>query len=109
MLGSTKRALYANAIQDYNAPHAYSGPEFAVRPLPEDQTPIRLDRRHMMGQPQLAAQLYTIRAFTQTEEGFADSLAKVRAIGYTAVQVSAIGPIPDEHVQAIVDDLALTI
>ena len=47
-----------------------------------------------MPKPQLAAQLYTIREFTQTAAGFAESMAKVRAIGYTAVQVSAIGPIP---------------
>jgi len=57
----------------------------------------------------LAAQLYTVREFTQTAEDFAASMAKVRAIGYTAVQVSAIGPIPDAEVKAIVDDLGLVI
>jgi sugar phosphate isomerase/epimerase len=62
-----------------------------------------------MPKPQLAAQLYTIREFTQTAEGFAESMAKVRAIGYTAVQVSAIGPIPHEQVKAIVDEVGLTI
>lgn len=62
-----------------------------------------------MTQPVLAAQLYTVREFTQTAAGFAASLQKVRAIGYTAVQVSAIGPIPNEEVKAIVDDAGLTI
>jgi sugar phosphate isomerase/epimerase len=62
-----------------------------------------------MPKPQLAAQLYTIREFTQTAEAFAESMAKVRAIGYTAVQVSAIGPIPHEQVKAIVDEAGLTI
>ena len=62
-----------------------------------------------MTQPVLAAQLYTIRAFTQTAEGFADSMKKVSAIGYTAVQVSAIGPIPHDVVKSIVDDHGLTI
>jgi len=57
----------------------------------------------------LAAQLYTIREFTQTAGDFAASMEKIRAIGYTAVQVSAIGPIPDAEVKAIVDDLDLTI
>ena len=57
----------------------------------------------------LAAQLYTVREFTQTAGDFAASMRKVREIGYTAVQISAIGPIPDAEVKAIVDDLGLTI
>jgi sugar phosphate isomerase/epimerase len=59
--------------------------------------------------PVLAAQLYTVREFTQTAKGLAASLKKVRDIGYTAVQVSAIGSIPDADVKAVVDDLGLTI
>jgi sugar phosphate isomerase/epimerase len=62
-----------------------------------------------MTQPVLAAQLYTIREFTQTAADFAASMKKVREIGYTAVQVSAIGPIPHQEVKAIVDDAGLTI
>jgi len=62
-----------------------------------------------MSHPVIAAQLYTVRQFTQTAEGLLDSLKKIRAIGYTAVQVSAIGPIPDADVKHIVDDLGLTI
>ena len=57
----------------------------------------------------LAAQLYTIRDFTKTAEDFAASMRKIRDIGYTAVQVSAIGPIPDQEVWDIVSDLGLTI
>jgi sugar phosphate isomerase/epimerase len=59
--------------------------------------------------PVLAAQLYTVREYTQTAAGLASSLRRVRDIGYTAVQVSAIGPIPDAEVKAMVDDLGLTI
>jgi sugar phosphate isomerase/epimerase len=59
--------------------------------------------------PVLAAQLYTVRAFTTTAEGLAASVTKIRDIGYTAVQISAIGPIPDVEVKAIIDDLGLTI
>jgi len=62
-----------------------------------------------MSQPVLAAQLYTIREFTQTAPDFAASLAKIRQIGYTAVQISAIGPIPDLEVKTIADDHGLTI
>lgn len=57
----------------------------------------------------LAAQLYTVREFTKTREDFAASIKKVRDIGYTAVQVSAIGPIPHEDVLHITRDLGLTI
>jgi len=62
-----------------------------------------------MAQPKLAAQLYTIRDYTQSAAELAASLKRVRDIGYTAVQVSAIGPIPDAEVKAMVDDLGLTI
>jgi sugar phosphate isomerase/epimerase len=57
----------------------------------------------------LAAQLYTIREFTQTAQELAASLKKIRAIGYTAVQISAIGPIPDAQVKSMLDDNGLTV
>ncbi len=62
-----------------------------------------------MTKPVLAAQLYTIRDFTKTTEDFAASMTKIREIGYTAVQVSAIGPISDADVKRIADDNGLTI
>lgn len=62
-----------------------------------------------MGHPVLAAQLYTVRQFVQTAPDLAASLKKVRSIGYTAVQVSGIGPIPDADVKAMVTDVGLTI
>jgi sugar phosphate isomerase/epimerase len=62
-----------------------------------------------MSHPVLAAQLYTIRDFTKTAKDFAASMKKVREIGYTAVQVSAIGPIPNQEVKSVVDDFGLTI
>lgn len=62
-----------------------------------------------MAQSVLAAQLYTVREFTQTADDFASSMKKIRDIGYTGVQVSGIGPIPDAQVKAIVDDVGLTI
>lgn len=62
-----------------------------------------------MAQPRLAAQLYTIRDFTKTADDFARSMRKVRDIGYTAVQISALGPIPPERVRGIVVDAGLTV
>lgn len=62
-----------------------------------------------MSSPVLAAQLYTVRQFTQTLDGLADSLRKIRAMGYQAVQVSGIGPIPDQDVKRILDDTQLAV
>lgn len=47
---------------------------------------------------QVAAQLYTVRQSCKTAEDLARTLARVRAIGYTAVQVSGVGPIPEEEI-----------
>ena len=58
---------------------------------------------------QLAAQLFTVRDFTKTSKGLAESMRKVREIGYRAVQVSQIGDIPDSEVKRIADDNGLTI
>ena len=57
----------------------------------------------------LAAQLYTVREFTQTAVDLAATLQKVREIGYTAVQVSAIGAIADADVRRMADDNGLAI
>ena len=46
---------------------------------------------------QLGAQMFTVRAFTQTESNLLSTFRKLRAIGYEAVQISAIGagiPVP---------------
>lgn len=40
---------------------------------------------------QLAVQLYTLRDFTKTAADFAATLAKVKAMGYPGVQMSAVG------------------
>lgn len=42
-------------------------------------------------QSQLAVQMYTVRDFTKTSLGLAQSLEKIREIGYPAVQLSAVG------------------
>lgn len=51
----------------------------------------------------LAAQMYTVRDFTKTPQGIAESLRKIREIGYEAVQVSAIGPIDYKELKKMLD------
>ena len=51
----------------------------------------------------LGAQLYTLRSYTQNEEDLAYCLKKVAEIGYTTVQISAVGPIPAETIRELCD------
>ena len=44
----------------------------------------------------VGAQLYTVREYTKTLDGFAETLKKVADIGYTTVQVSATCPFKPE-------------
>lgn len=62
----------------------------------------------------LAAQMFTLREFTKTEKDFAESLEKVKTIGYNAVQLSAVGCMngetPDvsaERARKLMDDNGL--
>jgi len=57
----------------------------------------------------LAAQLYTLRNFTKTPADIAATLKKVREIGYQAVQLSALGPIPPEELKKLLDANGLTV
>lgn len=50
---------------------------------------------------QVAVQLYTLRNFCKTAAEFAATLKKVREIGYTAVQISGVGPIPEPELVAM--------
>jgi sugar phosphate isomerase/epimerase len=58
---------------------------------------------------QVAAQLYSIRDFIKTPDDIKKSLRRIRDIGYTAVQVSGMGAIPEADLVAICQDLGLTI
>ncbi|MBA3846781.1 MAG: sugar phosphate isomerase/epimerase [Planctomycetes bacterium] len=62
-----------------------------------------------MKRSQLAAQLYTVRDHCRDAAGLAASCAKISAIGYRAVQVSGVGPIPPDQIKRICADHALTI
>jgi len=57
---------------------------------------------------QIAAQLYTCRDLLKTPTAIAKTLARLRQIGYTAVQVSGMGPIAEEELMKILDGEGLT-
>ena len=63
---------------------------------------------------QLAAQLYTVRDFTKTAADFRRTLEKIQAIGYPAVQISAVGAMAGDtpevsasEARRMLDDLGL--
>ena len=51
----------------------------------------------------LAAQMYTVREFTQTPRDIAESCRKVKAMGYDGIQISGFGPIDRKEMKAILD------
>lgn len=58
---------------------------------------------------QVAIQLYTLRDHCKTAADFAKTAKKVREIGYQAVQVSGVGPIPEAEIVAILRGEGLTL
>ncbi|MFI5357713.1 MAG: sugar phosphate isomerase/epimerase family protein [Opitutales bacterium] len=58
---------------------------------------------------QVAAQLYTVRDLCQTPQGLAATAKRIRAIGYTAVQASGVGPVPVEELVSILTGEGLRI
>lgn len=58
---------------------------------------------------ELGAQLYTLRAYTQTAADLDYTLGQVAGIGYKTVQISAIGPIPAQVVRDLCDKHGLKI
>ena len=62
-----------------------------------------------MNKSQLALQLYTMREHCKTAEDFAATIAKVKAIGYDAVQISGVGPIEPSEIAKICADNGVVI
>ncbi len=62
-----------------------------------------------MDMSKIAAQLFTLRDFAKTAKDLENTMKKLKDIGYNAVQVSAIGPIPYKEVKQIADSLDITI
>lgn len=52
-----------------------------------------------------AAQLYTLREFTQNESDYYKTLVKVKKMGYSTFQLSGAGPMLAQTVKSISDDL----
>lgn len=57
----------------------------------------------------LAAQLYTIRQFTNNEEQIYESLKKIKSIGYNSIQISAFGSYDPKNLKDILDELELKV
>lgn len=57
----------------------------------------------------VGAQLYTVRELCQDEAGLATTLEQIARIGYTAVQVSGIGPLEPEIIRNLCDRFRLRI
>ena len=62
-----------------------------------------------MPETSIAAQLYTVRDFAKTPSDIAQTMKKVREIGYEAVQCSGLGPIEPAELKRIVDSEGLRI
>lgn len=57
----------------------------------------------------IAAQLYTVRDFTKTPADITATMKKVAAIGYQAVQLSALGPMDPRELRKVCDGEGLKI
>lgn len=55
----------------------------------------------------VGAQLFTVREYTKTLEDIARTLDRVREIGYTAVQFSALGPVDPKALAKVREDSGL--
>ncbi len=53
-----------------------------------------------MASTKLAVQMFTVREFTKTPEDFKTTIEKIAAMGYTAVQISAVGCLNDGLIDA---------
>lgn len=62
-----------------------------------------------MAKSVLAAQFYTLREFTRTPADIRETMKKVAAIGYEAVQLSALGPIDPMELKKILDGEGLAV
>jgi len=68
-------------------------------------TPAPSTERNPVNSMRVGVQLYTLRDFCKTMPDIVQTLKKVRAIGYTAVQVSGVGPVdPMDLAKALQDE-----
>lgn len=57
----------------------------------------------------LGAQLYTVRAFTQTPEDIERTLRKIKEIGFNTIQISGFGYIEPQRLADLVHELELDV
>jgi len=62
-----------------------------------------------MGKPTVGAQLFTLRDFCKTIPDIAETLRKVKAIGFTHVQVSGIGKVDPRELAKVIGDSGLAV
>ena len=62
-----------------------------------------------MSDSKVAVTLYTLRDFTKTPPEIADTLRRVKAIGYDNIQLSAMGPIEPRELRRMADGEGLNI
>jgi sugar phosphate isomerase/epimerase len=61
-----------------------------------------------MKKENIAAQLYTVRDYCNDAHEFVETLKKVRSIGYKAVELSSLGPLPPHELVRVLDGEGLT-
>ncbi len=61
-----------------------------------------------MKKEKIAAQLYSVRDYCNDAREIVETLKKVRAIGYKAVQLSSLGPLPPHELTKVLDGEGLT-
>ena len=55
----------------------------------------------------IAAQLYTVREYTQTPEAFLETLKKIKEIGYESVQISGTYAMEADYIKKCLDETGL--
>lgn len=61
-----------------------------------------------MKKEKIAAQLYTVRDYCNDAREIVETLKKVRSIGFKAVQLSSLGPLPPHELVRVLDGEGLT-
>jgi len=89
-----------NLIQHFSKKSFISGIIFYI---------LLYERRTIMRYDQIAAQLYTIREFLQTQEDIYNSLKKIKEIGYQAVQISGMAKIETKILKNMLDEFSLIV
>ena len=68
----------------------------------------RHGRLSAMKKERIAAQIYSVRDYCNDAHDLAETLGKVRSLGYVAVQLSSLGPLPPHELARVLKDQGLT-